>query len=178
MVLKFLQEEKWLKCIIEDILRHQSVSVSRLPLPLCLPGMFPLQISHFSLPWWLNGKESTRSAGDLDSIPGLERSSGEGNGNPLQYSCLGSPIDREAWSAIFHGVAKESDTTWVTKQQRFIIQIATQMLPLSEILSWSSSQSHNLNYIFWLYLHQINLCLIIYLFIHLECKLQEIKNLV
>ena len=61
MVLKFLQEEKWLKCIIEDILRHQSVSISRLPLPLCLPGMFPLQISHFSLPWWLSGKESTRS---------------------------------------------------------------------------------------------------------------------
>ena len=45
-----------------------------------------------------DGKESTCNAGDLDSIPGLERSPGEGNGNPLQYSCLGNPIDREGGS--------------------------------------------------------------------------------
>ena len=50
------------------------------------------------------------NAGDLDSIPGSGRSPGEGNGNPLQYSCLGSPMDRGAWWATVHGVV-ESDTT-------------------------------------------------------------------
>ena len=39
-------------------------------------------------------------------IPGLERSPGEGNGHPLQYSCLESPVDRGAWRARVHGVAK------------------------------------------------------------------------
>ena len=43
------------------------------------------------------GKASARNAGDLGSIPGLERSPGGGNGNPLQYSCLGNSTDREAW---------------------------------------------------------------------------------
>ena len=49
------------------------------------------------------------SAGDMGSISGLGRSLGEGNGNPLQYSCLGNPMDRETWWATVHGVAKESD---------------------------------------------------------------------
>ena len=44
--------------------------------------------------------------GDLDLIPGLGRSSGEGNGNPFKYSCLGSPMDRESWWSIVHGVTK------------------------------------------------------------------------
>ena len=43
---------------------------------------------------------------DVGSIPGLIRSPGERNGNPLQYSCLGNPMDRGAWQATFHGVAK------------------------------------------------------------------------
>ena len=46
------------------------------------------------------------NAGDIDSIPGSGRSPGEGNGKPLQYSCLGNPMDREAWWATVHGVAK------------------------------------------------------------------------
>ena len=45
------------------------------------------------------------------SIPGSGKSPGEGNGNPLQWSCLGNPMDRGAWWAAVHGVAKESDTT-------------------------------------------------------------------
>ena len=49
---------------------------------------------------------SVGGAGDVGSIPGSGRSSGEGNGNPLQYSCLGNPMDRGAWWAAVHGVAK------------------------------------------------------------------------
>ena len=44
-----------------------------------------------------DGKASAYNAGHLDSIPGVGRSSGEGNGNPLQYSCLENPMDGEAW---------------------------------------------------------------------------------
>ena len=61
--------------------------------------------------WWLTGKEPTCNAGDTSSIPALGRSPGEGNGNPLQYSCLGNHMDRRVWWAIVHGVAKELDTT-------------------------------------------------------------------
>ena len=50
------------------------------------------------------------NAGDMGSILELGRSPGEGNGNPLQYSCLGNPMDRGAWWATVLGVAKESDT--------------------------------------------------------------------
>ena len=50
--------------------------------------------------------ESVCNAGDPGSIPGLGRSPGEGNGNPLQYSCLENPVDRGAWQATIHGVAR------------------------------------------------------------------------
>ena len=52
------------------------------------------------------GKESACSAGDPGSIPGLGRSPGEENGNPLQYLCLENLIDRGAWWAAVHGVTK------------------------------------------------------------------------
>ena len=67
-------------------------------------------ISH-GRPLWLSGKESACNAGDVGLIPRSGRSPGEGNGNPLQYSCLGNPVDRGAWGATVHGVAKELDTT-------------------------------------------------------------------
>ena len=57
-------------------------------------------------PGGLNAKESACNAGDPSSIPGLGRSSEEGNGNPLQSSCLENPMDRGAWWAAVHGVAK------------------------------------------------------------------------
>ena len=51
-------------------------------------------------------KASACNVGDLGSIPGLGKSSGEGNGNPFQYSCLENPMDGGAWWATVHGVAK------------------------------------------------------------------------
>ena len=53
-----------------------------------------------------DSKESVCNVGDLGSVPGLGRSPGEGNGNPLQYSCLENPVDGEAWQATVYGVAK------------------------------------------------------------------------
>ena len=58
------------------------------------------------LPGGSDGKESAGNAGDPGSIPEFRRSSGKGNGNPLQYSCLESPMDRGSWQATVHGVAK------------------------------------------------------------------------
>ena len=53
-----------------------------------------------------DGKVSACNAGDLGSIPGLGRSPGEGNGNPLQYSCLENPMDGGTWQATVHRVTK------------------------------------------------------------------------
>ena len=61
-----------------------------------------------------DGKESTCNAGERGLIPGSGRSLWEGNGNPLQYSCLESPMDREAWRAIVHGAAN----SWTHLKQR------------------------------------------------------------
>ena len=63
-------------------------------------------ILDMGFPGGSDGKESACNAGDLDSIPELRRSPREGNGNPLQYSCLENSLDREAWQAIVHGVSK------------------------------------------------------------------------
>ena len=82
------------------------------------------------LPTFLQGfprgsedKASARNAGDLGSSPGLGRSPETGNGNPLQYSYLGNPMDRGARWATVHGVAKELDMTW---------QLNNNMLHLSQ----------------------------------------------
>ena len=58
------------------------------------------------LPGGSDDKESACNAGDLGSIPGSGRSPGEGNGNPLKYSCLGISLDRGAWWAAVHGISK------------------------------------------------------------------------
>ena len=80
------------------------------------------------------------NAGDVSSIPGLGRSPGEGNGNPLQYSCLGNPMDRRAWWATVHGVTKSqiqlsnSTTTTVGINMCFPIGAHLRLsLPLSKM---------------------------------------------
>ena len=59
-----------------------------------------------NFPGGSDGKASVHNAGDPGSIPGLGRSPGEGNGNPLQYYFLENPMDRGAWQATVHEVAK------------------------------------------------------------------------
>ena len=79
----------------------------------------------------------TANAGDTGLIPGLIRLLGEGNGNPVQYSFLGNPMDRGAWWATVHGVTKESDMT----EQLTLSLSLTQHLPLciSTQLPWMSA---------------------------------------
>ena len=79
----------------------------------------------WDFPGGLDSKESACNAGDLGLIPGLGRSPGEGNGNPLQYSCLENFTDRGAWQVTVHGVAKSwtqlnnnTFTLWLLKNLR------------------------------------------------------------
>ena len=75
--------------------------------------LMPPALAVCSLPLVLRGgsggKVSAYNAGNLGLIPGSGRTTGEGNGNPLQYSCLGNPMDKEAWWATVHAVT-ESQT--------------------------------------------------------------------
>ena len=76
-------------------------------------GLVGLSLSWASLGFpGSDGKVSTSNAREPGLLPGLEDSPGEGNGNPLQYSCLENLMDREAWWATVHGVAKH--WTWLS----------------------------------------------------------------
>ena len=88
------------------------------------PLVTPLDSSEMAL-LVLSSKESTCKAGDMDLIPGLGRSPGEGNGNTLQYSCLENSMDRGDWWATVHGVTVRHDL--VTKQQQFIRNIVHEL---------------------------------------------------
>ena len=72
---------------------------------------FIVGVISMGLPQWLSGKDSACQCRRHGFDPGSGRFPGEGNGNPLQYSCLGNPMDRGARQATVHGVAKELDTT-------------------------------------------------------------------
>ena len=67
-------------------------------------------------------KNLPAKAGDTGSIPGSGRSPGEGNGNTFQYSCLGNLMDRGAWPASVHGVAKELGHDLASEQQQCITE--------------------------------------------------------
>ena len=73
-----------------------------------------------------DNKVSAYNAGDPGSIPGLGRSPGEGNGNPLQYSCLENPMDQGAWWATIHGVAKR----WTRLSSFTSLQLVVQWLEM------------------------------------------------
>ena len=83
-------EERTLTSEVRNLYRFDSWSTSRLS----------------SLSGLICKPNSLKSLYDVGLIPGLWRSSGGGNGNPLQHSCLGNPMDRGAWWATVHGVAK------------------------------------------------------------------------
>ena len=74
----------------------------------CLRGPENILKNKYTLKWNLGfaGKESACNAVDTGLIPGSGRSPGEGNGNPLQYSCLENPMDRGTWQFIVPGVTK------------------------------------------------------------------------
>ena len=78
-----------------------------------------------------DGKASACNAGDLGSIPGLGRSPGEGNGYPLQYNCLGNSVNRKAWWATVHGVAK----SWIQLSDQHF-QIGNQSMPIPDQHCW------------------------------------------
>ena len=87
----------------------------------------------YRLPRWLSVKKNPpANARHASSIPGSGRSPGEGNCNPLQYSCLGIPMDREAWQATAHRIA-ESDRIW---------QLSTHKLDYTISKSFSGSEPH------------------------------------
>ena len=80
------------------------------------PTIFPCLHCPSGLPRWLSGKESAYNVRDVGSVPGLGKSPGEGNDNPLQYSCLGNPMDRGAGGYNLLG-CKRVRHDLVTKQQ-------------------------------------------------------------
>ena len=90
-----------------------------------------------------DGKVSACNVGDLGSIPGLGRSPGEGNGNPLQYFCLENPMDGGAWRAAVHGISKSQTRLSDFTSLHFTMgpQRTPQMLPQKEMVL--RSPQHN-----------------------------------
>ena len=80
-------------------------------------------------------KASAYDARDLGSIPGSGRSPGEGNGNPLQYSCLKNPMDRGAWWTTVHGVAESQ-----TRLSDFTSSVTLNSFPICVIMTIISFQ--------------------------------------
>ena len=109
---------------------HSSLWSSSVALYVCTTTSYPLiylwtfrlfPCLDWGFPGGSDGKESACDAGNVGSIPGSGRSPGEGNGNPLQYSCLENSVDRGAWQPTVHGIT-ESDMT--------------EQLALSYFMSW------------------------------------------
>ena len=115
-----------------------------LHMDLILANTYLTGIKGFPGSW--DGKESAYNAGDLGSIPGSGKSPGEGNGNPLQYSCLENPMDGGAWWATVHWVTKSrtrlsdftfifiSLTSWPLKSP--LVSYMTFSLDTPEVLLW------------------------------------------
>ena len=95
----FLINKEWLR-------RKEKENMSCLIFPFPFMPPFTWLCKKLGFSGGSVGKEATYNAGDMGSIPGLGRSPGKGNDNPLQYSCLGNPMDRRTWQATVHGAAK------------------------------------------------------------------------
>ena len=130
--------------IFENISYHQAknqltvVEILGLTNFVSLPGISPF-FAVFSEQIGFSddsmAKESTCNGGDIadaHSVPGLGRSPGGGNGNPLQYSCLEISINRVAYRATVHGVTNQSDMTeWLTLSLHYLLSPAQKMRRLS-----------------------------------------------
>ena len=88
---------------------------------VCVQVYFWNFCTFLGLPCSSYGKESACNAGDPGSIPGLGKSSREGNGNTLQYSCLENPMDRGAWRVMVHWVAK----SWTRLRDHLLLLLCT-----------------------------------------------------
>ena len=99
------------------------LSTGKLTVKMNTGGIFAFLILFLDIPGGPDGKASAYNAGHPGSVPGSGRSSGEGNGNPLQYSCLENPMDGGAWQATVHGIAMSqtrlSDFTFTFTFTRF-----------------------------------------------------------
>ena len=97
---------------------HSLTNWEEYPIVLCVKCWIYVYLyvvhGESGLPWWLDGKESACSAGDLGSIPGSGRSPAEGNGYPLQYFCLENSMDRGAWWATVPRVTQSQ--IWLSDQ--------------------------------------------------------------
>ena len=114
----FFLSKSWLICLLQlPILRVQFIAPSLVSLIDFLYFLKQILLEYFELPQGLSHKESICNAGHERSVSESGRSPEKGNGNPLQYSCLGNPMDRGAWQATVHEIPKESDMTKFTKQQ-------------------------------------------------------------
>ena len=92
----------------------------------------PHFIFNWGFPGGSEGKEPVSNGEDLRSTPGSGRSPGEGEGHPHQYSCLGNPMDRGAWGARVHGVAKSFRMTEATQSSSIFSDGGTRDVSLSE----------------------------------------------
>ena len=99
---------------------------------------------------WLSSKESACNQGDMGSIPVSGRSPGGGHGNPLQYSYLGSPMDRGAWQTTVHRVKKRIKLKWLSTQHKYRASQGVQVLNTHThthththpVCQWSRHKSH------------------------------------
>ena len=101
----------------------------------CLCNLNRLEIQSTEKGWSPEGKNYEVFPGGSDGkasdcnfrypglIPGLGKSPGEGNGNPLQYSCLGNPMDRGTWWATVHEITKESDMAWQLNNKIYLLRL-------------------------------------------------------
>ena len=97
-----------------------------------IAGSLLSDMRHVGFPGSSDGKEPACNVEDPGSFPGVGRSSGEGNGNPLQYSCLENPIDRGTWQAIVHRIKKS--WTRLKKLSTHTMTIRSPVIPVSHFL--------------------------------------------